>query len=124
MILGGSRGAHGEESGRSGTRYGSHAATPGDSTPTAPQERSRRVFVTNNPAAPNPLDEVITSSELFRFDIDFQVLETKLWFDSLFACIVPRSLNLKILKDIKKTAWSVLEVLLNTHASSVALSFP
>lgn len=41
--LGGSRGSHCEENtDRSGTRYGSHAATPGDSTPSAPQPRSQR----------------------------------------------------------------------------------
>lgn len=66
-FLGGSRG-HGEESGRSGARYGSHAATPGDSTPSAPQTRGRRPreimdMAPNNAAAPNPLDDVITGSK-------------------------------------------------------------
>lgn len=44
MFLGGSRSSHCEDNGgRSGTRYGSHAPTPGDSTPSAPQQaRSRR----------------------------------------------------------------------------------
>ncbi|XP_022916673.1 casein kinase I isoform X1 [Onthophagus taurus] len=65
LKFGGPRGAHGEESGRSGTRYGSHAATPGDSTPSAPQTRARRPhermdIVPNNAAA--PLDDVITSN--------------------------------------------------------------
>lgn len=68
MFVGGQRGGHGEESGRSGTRYGSHAATPGDSTPSAPQTRARRPhdrmdIVPNNAAAPNPLEDVITSSK-------------------------------------------------------------
>ncbi|KAK9703242.1 Protein kinase domain [Popillia japonica] len=66
LKFGGQRGGHGEESGRSGTRYGSHAATPGDSTPSAPQTRARRPhdrmdIVPNNAAAPNPLEDVITS---------------------------------------------------------------
>lgn len=68
-FVGGSRGSHCEEnSGRSGTRYGSHAATPGDSTPSAAQARSRRPhdrmdIVANNVAAANPLDDVIASSK-------------------------------------------------------------
>lgn len=63
---------HADESGRSGTRYGSHAATPGDSTPSAPQTRTRRLIdrvevVSINQAPPNPLDDVITSSKYFKF---------------------------------------------------------
>lgn len=81
MILGGSRGSHCEENtGRSGTRYGSHAATPGDSTPTAPQTRTRRPhdrmdIVPANTTAPNPLEDVISSSKSLLkaslFFIDF-----------------------------------------------------
>lgn len=71
IFLGGSRGHCEENSGRGGTRYGSHVATPGDSTPTAPQSRTRRpqdarmeMVSGGNAGAPNALDEdVITSSE-------------------------------------------------------------
>ncbi|KAJ8966656.1 hypothetical protein NQ314_003383 [Rhamnusium bicolor] len=51
-----------------GARYGSHAATPADSTPTVPQSRTRRPhdsrmdMVPGNTAAPNALDDVITSN--------------------------------------------------------------
>lgn len=67
--IGGSRSSHCEDnSGRSTTRYGSHANAPGDSAPTVPQTRPRRPhdrmdIVPNNVAAPNPLDDVITSSK-------------------------------------------------------------
>lgn len=58
-----------EESGRSGTRYASHVTTPGDSTPSAPQTRTRRIpneridIPPSNVAAPSTLDDVITSSK-------------------------------------------------------------
>lgn len=71
FLKGGSRGSHCEENtGRSGTRYGSHAATPGDSTPTAPQPRNRRPhdrmdIVPTNTATTNPLEDVISSSKYF-----------------------------------------------------------
>jgi hypothetical protein len=74
---GGSRGSHCEENtGRSGTRYGSHAATPGDSTPTAPQTRTRRPhdrmdIVPTNTTAPNPLEDVISSSKLKKRLVKF-----------------------------------------------------
>lgn len=71
IFVGGSRGHCEENTGRVGTRYGSHAATPGDSTPTAPQTRTRRpqdarmdMVSGGNAAAPNALDDVITSSKL------------------------------------------------------------
>lgn len=74
MYAGGSRSGHGEESGgggggrTGGTRYATHGGTPGDSTPSVPQTRSRRPhdrvdLVAGNAAAPSPLDDVITSSE-------------------------------------------------------------
>nr|XP_015838159.1 PREDICTED: casein kinase I isoform delta-A isoform X2 [Tribolium castaneum] len=74
LKFGGSRGSHCEENtGRSGTRYGSHAATPGDSTPTAPQSRTRRPhdrmdIVPANSAAPNPLEDVISSNSPRLYD--------------------------------------------------------
>lgn len=80
FLLGGSRGAHGEESGRSGTRYGSHAPTPGDSTPSAPQTRTRRTpneridITPSNAAAPNTIDDVITSSKFCFFIVHFHVV--------------------------------------------------
>ncbi|CAH1377139.1 hypothetical protein MTP99_018562 [Tenebrio molitor] len=74
LKFGGSRGSHCEENtGRSGTRYGSHAATPGDSTPTAPQTRTRRPhdrmdIVPTNTTAPNPLEDVISSNSPRLYD--------------------------------------------------------
>ncbi|KAF2904622.1 hypothetical protein ILUMI_01560 [Ignelater luminosus] len=73
LKFGGSRGGHGDEGGRSGQRYGSHAPTPGDSTPSAPQTRTRRPhdrmeIVANNAPAPNPLEDVITSNSPRLYD--------------------------------------------------------
>ncbi|KAJ8910733.1 hypothetical protein NQ315_016131, partial [Exocentrus adspersus] len=69
LKFGGSRSSHCEEnSGRAGTKYGSHAATPADSTPTVPQSRTRRLHdsrmdtVPANATAANTHDEVITNS--------------------------------------------------------------
>lgn len=65
FCIGGSRSGHGEESGRGGTRYATHQPPPGDSAPSVPQTRSRRPhdIVPAIAAAPNPLDDVITSSK-------------------------------------------------------------
>ncbi|KAG5883274.1 hypothetical protein JTB14_018120 [Gonioctena quinquepunctata] len=75
LKFGGSRGTHCEEnSGRTGARYGSHAATPADATPTVPQSRTRRPhdsrmdMVSGNVAAPNALDDVITSNSPRMYD--------------------------------------------------------
>lgn len=73
LKFGGSRGGHVEDGARSGQRYGSHAVTPGDSTPSAPQTRTRRPhermeIVTNNAASANPLEDVITSNSPRIFD--------------------------------------------------------
>ncbi|XP_074039312.1 discs overgrown casein kinase 1 isoform X2 [Leptinotarsa decemlineata] len=76
LKFGGSRGSHCEETtGRAGARYGSHAATPADTTPTVPQSRSRRPhdgrmdMVSSNVAAPpNVLDDVITSNSPRMYD--------------------------------------------------------
>jgi len=67
LKFGGSRSGHGEDTTRSGTRYVTYGGTPGDSAPSAPQTRSRRPhdrvdIVPANAAAPNPLDDVITSN--------------------------------------------------------------
>ncbi|GLV32957.1 discs overgrown [Carabus blaptoides fortunei] len=77
LKFGGSRSGHGEDTGGGGggggggrtgaTRYATHGATPGDSTPSVPQTRSRRPhdrvdLVAANAAAPSPLDDVITST--------------------------------------------------------------
>ncbi|XP_017786666.1 PREDICTED: casein kinase I-like isoform X2 [Nicrophorus vespilloides] len=70
LKFGVSRGAHGEESGRSGTRF-THAPTTGE---TAPQTRTRRQpherveLMPNNAAAPSPSDDVITSNMTRLFD--------------------------------------------------------
>lgn len=66
LKFGGSRSGL-EDATRTGTRYVSYGATPGDSTPVAPQTRSRRPhdrldMVSTNAAAPNQIDDVITSN--------------------------------------------------------------
>lgn len=63
-----SRSGHSEEGGRSGVRFNSHAATPGESTPSAPQTAARRThdrmdIVPNNAVVPDPLDDIITTSK-------------------------------------------------------------
>ncbi|XP_018573643.1 casein kinase I isoform X1 [Anoplophora glabripennis] len=75
LKFGGSRSSHCEEnSGRSGARYGSHAATPADSTPTVPQSRTRRLhdsrmdMVPGNTPAANAIDDVITSNSPRMYD--------------------------------------------------------
>lgn len=74
ICLGGSRGGHGDESGRSTQRYVAHGAAPGDATPVAPQTRTRRPHdVANIVPAQNTLDDVITTSmfaDIF-FDVNF-----------------------------------------------------
>lgn len=81
FFKGGPRGAHCEENtGRSGGRYGSHAATPGDSTPKAPQTRTRRPhdrmdIGQTNVAPPNALEDVISSSKLFSSALCEFILE-------------------------------------------------
>lgn len=66
--LGGSRGSHCEENtGRSGARYGSHAAGatggPAGDAAAAPQQQQQRGRRTHDAPAPIPLDDVITSSK-------------------------------------------------------------
>lgn len=66
LKFGGSRSGL-EDATRAATRYVSYGATPGDSTPAAPQTRSRRPhdrldMVSTNAAAPNQIDDVITSN--------------------------------------------------------------
>lgn len=71
-----SRGSHGEDNNQQqqqqqqrNARYGSHVATPGDSTTSALPSRSRRphglelMAPPNNAVVANPLDDVITSSK-------------------------------------------------------------
>ncbi|KAB0793448.1 hypothetical protein PPYR_13068 [Photinus pyralis] len=61
LKFGGSRAGHVEDATRSGQRYESHAVTPGDSTPSAPQARTRRTITVSNNAPVNPLEDIITS---------------------------------------------------------------
>lgn len=78
LKFGGSRGSHCEENGgRSSARYGSHAAAiPADSSPAAPQSRTRRphdarmemVSSGGNAPTQNVLDEVITSNSPRMYD--------------------------------------------------------
>lgn len=71
LVLGGSRGSHCEDNqggNRQAARYGSHAATPADSTQVVPQARTRRpqdsrMEIASNVAAANAIDDVITSSK-------------------------------------------------------------
>ncbi|KAL3272679.1 hypothetical protein HHI36_014143 [Cryptolaemus montrouzieri] len=78
LKFGGSRGTHCDDNNQQqqqrNARYGSHVATPGDSTTSAAQTRSRRphglelVAPPNNAVVTNTLDDVITSNSPRLYD--------------------------------------------------------